>query len=196
MRKDLAIIPIEFNSSFQSCKKDMKTILEKLFTQSNPYSEDLKRLLIINTKDCLDRSNQKYNDKIKKYSLGKLKEEGYIRNKPILSFGEHEPVKAYIIINFDNFTPNATNPQFRDCTISFDILCDTNYYELDDFDTRPAAIMGVIDGILHGSKLSGIGTLQFAGAQQLILSEDIAGYTMMYLAIHGSDDRILPEEIE
>jgi hypothetical protein len=32
-------------------------------------------------------------------------------------------VLNYIIISFDNFTPNATNPEFRDNIISFDIIC-------------------------------------------------------------------------
>jgi hypothetical protein len=32
-------------------------------------------------------------------------------------------VLTYIIISFDNFTPNATNPEFRDNVISFDIIC-------------------------------------------------------------------------
>ena len=31
-----------------------ETILRKLFIESRPYSDDLKRLLVINTKDCLD----------------------------------------------------------------------------------------------------------------------------------------------
>jgi hypothetical protein len=32
-------------------------------------------------------------------------------------------VLNYILINFDNFTPNATNPQFRDNIVEFDIIC-------------------------------------------------------------------------
>jgi hypothetical protein len=32
-------------------------------------------------------------------------------------------VLNYIIISFDNFVPNATNPEFRDNLISFDIIC-------------------------------------------------------------------------
>jgi hypothetical protein len=32
-------------------------------------------------------------------------------------------VLNYIIINFDNFIPNSTNPEFRDNVIIFDIVC-------------------------------------------------------------------------
>jgi hypothetical protein len=32
-------------------------------------------------------------------------------------------VLTYIIISFDNFIPNATNPEFRNNLIEFDIIC-------------------------------------------------------------------------
>jgi len=54
MKKDLALRPIDFTSSFLSCEKDLETILRKLFVESQPYSDKLKKLLVINTKDCLD----------------------------------------------------------------------------------------------------------------------------------------------
>ena len=43
----------EIKSTFLSCEKDTEAILKKLFIDSKPYSDMLKRLLIINTKDCL-----------------------------------------------------------------------------------------------------------------------------------------------
>ena len=43
MVKDLAMKP--FQSSFLSCEKDTEIILRKLFVESRPYSDDLKRLL-------------------------------------------------------------------------------------------------------------------------------------------------------
>ena len=54
MKKDLALRPIDFTSSFLSCEKDLEAILRKLFVESQPFSNDLKRLLVINAKDCLD----------------------------------------------------------------------------------------------------------------------------------------------
>jgi hypothetical protein len=54
MKKDLVMKPTDFTSSFLSCEKDLEAILKKLFIESQPYSDDLKRLLVINTKDCLD----------------------------------------------------------------------------------------------------------------------------------------------
>ena len=191
MVKDLAMKP--FQSSFLSCEKDTEIILRKLFIESRPYSDDLKRLLIINTKDCLDdKTNSIYTQKLKEIGLKELIEKGYIRLTPKLNFGEFEEVKSYILISFDNFTPNVSNPQFRDCTVSFDIICHTDYWDLRNYQLRPLKIIGFIDGILDNSRLTGIGTFQMMGCSQLILNEKLAGYTLMYKAIHGSDDE-LPE---
>ena len=182
-------------SSFLSCEKDTETILRKLFVECRPYSEKLIRLLVLPTKDCLDNtSNQQYIDKVQSMSVAKLREEGYIILEPRIDMQEHENVKAYIIISFDNFIPNGTNPQFRDCTINFDIICHTRYWDIGDFRMRPLKIVGYIDGILNQTKLSGIGTFQFAGCSELILNEELAGYTLSYWAVHGSDDQIPAQE--
>ena len=191
MVKNLAMNP--FQSSFLSCEKDAEIILRKLFIESRPYSDDLKRLLVINTKDCLDdKTNPIYLEKIQKTTLPDLIEKGYIKLSPKLNFGEFEEVKSYILISFDNFVPNAKNPQFRDCTVTFDIMCHIDNWDLGNYRERPIKIVGFIDGILDNSKLTGIGTFQMMGCNQLILNEDLAGYTLMYKAIHGSDDE-LPE---
>lgn len=192
MRKDL--VKTNFKSSFLSCEKDAETILRKLFIESRPYSDELKRLLVINTKDCLDNTTSTiYNDKIKNMSLAKLIEEGYIRLSPKLKFGEHEEVKSYIIISFDNFT-QSSNPEFRDCTVNFDIICHTDCWDIGNYRIRPLKICGFIDGILDDVKLSGIGTFQFLGCNELVLDENLSGYTLMYQAVHGSDDLIPSEE--
>ena len=117
-------------------------------------------------------------------------DEQYIRLAPKIKFDEHEEVKSYIILSFDNFTPNETNPEFRDCTVSFDIICHTDYWDIGNFRIRPLKIAGYIDGILNECKLTGIGTFNFIGCNELILDEHLAGYTLSYRAVHGSDDRI------
>lgn len=190
MKRDLVMK--NFQSSFLSCEHDTETILRKLFVESKPYCDELKRLLVINTKDCLDNlNNEVYNNKIKEMTVGKLIDEGYIKIIPKIRFPENEEIKSYIIISYDNFTPNENNPQFRDCMVHFDILCHTDYWNIGDYRLRPLKIAGYIDGILNNTKLSGIGTFQFAGCNELILNEELSGYSLMYAAIHGSDDKIL-----
>lgn len=193
MRKDLAKPVIK--SSFLSCEKDTETILRKLFVESRPHSDVLKKLLIINTKDCLT-NNPNYQKKIDSMNLSDLRKEQYIRLEPKIKFPEHEEIKSYILISFDNFTPNENNPEYRDCTVSFDVICHTDYWDIGNYQLRPIKIVGYIDGILNNAKLSGIGTFNFAGCNELILDENLSGYTLMYRAIHDvdGDDKIPSEE--
>lgn len=195
MHKDLTLKPGQFNRSFLSVEKDLKAVLKKLFIESRPYSDDLIRLLVINTPDCLDdKDNPVYRDIFKSMSLGRLKSEGYIKITPKLDMPEHEEVKSYIVITIDDFTENATNPQFRDSMITFHIICHADCWDLGDFRLRPVQIAGYIDGILDNCRLSGIGTLQFIGCKEIALSADLAGYSIGYRMVHGSDDKLPPKE--
>ena len=190
MQRDLRMTR-PLTSSFLSCDKDAERIIRRLFIESRPYSDELKRLLVINTKDCLsDRENPIYLKKLEEMSVSRMMDEGYIKLVPKIRLPEHEEIKSYIILTFDNFTPNPTNPEFRDCLVTFDIVCHTDYWDVGDYRVRPLKIVGYIDGLLNKTKLTGIGTLQFAGCNELILSEDLSGYTLTYKAIHGSDDQI------
>ena len=152
--------PRDFKMTFLSCEKDMETIWRKLFVESRPYSDFLKRLLIIDKPDCLDKSQAQYSKIIDDYDLRKLKEEQYITNTPRVMLRNHEDKKSYITLEFDDFVPTENN-WYRDCTISFTILCHLDDWELNDYKLRPHQIAGYIDGILNNAKLSGIGTLQF-----------------------------------
>lgn len=188
MKRDV-IITQNLKSSFLSCEKDAETIIKKLFVTSKPYSDDLKRLLVINKKDCLDKSNENYQKIIENTSVKELMEEKYITLVPKIKMKEHEEIKSYIVLSFDNFTPTS-NPEYRDCTVSFDIFCHTDYWDLGDYKLRPLKIMGIIDGLLNNSKLSGIGTLQFLGSSEIVVNEEISGYTLMFQATHGNDDNL------
>lgn len=176
-----------FRSSFLSCSNDQETIWRKLLVESKPYSDKLKKLLIINAPDCLDDTQAQYQQKIREYTVKDMKHGQYIKAVPKLSFGEHEEVKSYILLEFDDFVP-TDNPMYRDCVISFSIICHLDYWEMDDYKLRPWEIAGYIDGILDNEHLSGIGTLQFIGASQLVLSEYLGGVVLRYVATHSKND--------
>lgn len=182
-------------STFLSCEKDAETIVRKLFVDSRPYSDELKRLLLINTKDCLDdRTNPVYKEKISNTSLGDMIDEGYIRMKPLIKLGENEEVRSYICLSFDNFTPNANNTYYRDHIIEIDIICHIEKWDLGNFRLRPLKITGYIDGILDQAKLAGIGTLDFITCNEIVLSEELAGYCLMYRTVNADDDKIESKE--
>lgn len=203
MRKD-AIMIKPIYSSFLTCDKDVMTILKTLFITSKPYSDYLKRLLIINNKDCLDTSNQDYQKIIDNYQLGDLIEKGYIKLDPKVVRGTHEEIKAYITVTLDGFTPNAKNPAYMDYNIFFDVICYNDAWVLNDYKVRPILICGYIDGILnsltdnnknlfnktHQSniKLSGIGQYQMIGCNQVVLNEDFSMYTLAYHGTYLTED--------
>ena len=195
MRRDV-ISTVPLKSSFLSFEKDVETILKALFVQSQPHSDGLKRLLVLNTKDCLDNTtSQVYKRILDNTTLATLIRDGYIRLNPKMRMPEHEEIKSYIIISMDNFVP-TTNPQYRDCTLTFDIICHIDCWDIGNYRQRPIKIAGYLDGLLNNAKLSGIGELQFLGMNELILNEDLAGYTLMYRATHGNDDRLPPQDLD
>lgn len=187
MKKASVLLANNFKSTFLSCETDQETIWRRLFVESRPYSDKLKRLLVLNVADCLDDSQVQYQEMINQINLQDLKDKQYLKNVPKLEFGEHEEVKAYILLEFDDFIPTS-NPQYRDCTITFSIICHLDYWELDDYKLRPYQIAGYIDGILNGTKLSGIGTLQFMGASEIVMNEYLGGIVLRYIATHSNAD--------
>ena len=204
MRKDVVTIqPLQ--SSFLAYSKDIEKILSKLFVESRPYSDYLKRLLVINQPDCLDPHNNIYTNAVTSLQVSDLRNQGYIRFSPKIKRGEFEEVKAYIIITFDNFSSNIVHPYYKDCTLSFDIVCHTDMWELTDYQVRPLAIVGYIDGVLNlltnqnkqlwgqpinNIKLSGMGEYRFLGCKRVILDEDLSLYNLSYRAMYFSEDSI------
>lgn len=185
----------KLESSFLSCEKDSALILKKLFVQDRKHARELKRLLVVNMPDCLDNLDNELYKKAEEMSVKELISKGYIRLNPKIRNDEFEEVKAYIIISMDNFITNETNPEFRDCVVNFDIICHTDYWDLGNFRQRPIKIAGYIDGVLNKTKLTGIGTFNFLGCNELILDHEYSGYTISFLAIHGEgpiggDDKI------
>lgn len=183
MQRNL-IMTQPLSSSFLSCEKDTETILRKLFIESRPYSDILKRLLVVQAQDALDET---YN--MDKYTLKTLIDEGYIVLSPKVEFDEHEQVKSFIVLNFDTFLPTS-NPEFRDCIVCIYVVCHSDFWMLKNYQQRPFKILGYIDGILNNTKLSGIGELLFEGCKETIVNQDWSFYTLTYRATHGSDDKI------
>lgn len=179
-----------FETTFLSANKDTEEIIRRLFVENKPYSEDLIRLLVINTPDCLtDKTNATYRAQVQSMSLAKLRQEGYLKLVAKIGAKENEEAKSYLIITFTNFTPTS-NHYYRNCTLAIDIQCPLDNYELNNYGIRPLMIAGYVDAILNEAKLSGIGTLQFMGMSEITLEENMGGYCMMYQSTHGADDVI------
>ena len=171
-------------SSFISIEKDMGTIVDMMLKNNR-----LKKLLYYNLENCLFQENLTEDQSLE------LIEDGYIRMVPKLYVDKD--ILNYIIISFDNFTPNMTNPEFRDNIISFDIICHFNQWQMPNFQLRPYKIAAEIDTLFNNRHLSGIGELQFLGANQILINDEFGGISLMYSAVHGEDDKInSPNELD
>ena len=172
----MKIVNYEYpHSSFLSVEKDMEIITNKFLK-----NERLKRLLYYTTPDALER------DKLTEEQTWEL----FGKNiKIVPKLYIDGSVLNYIIISFDNFTPNGENPEFRDNIISFDVICHFDQWQMKGFSLRPYKIAAEIDSMFNNKRLTGIGKLEFMGANQIILNDEFAGFSLMYQAIHGEEDK-------
>jgi hypothetical protein len=147
MKKEVYTYP---KSAFLSTEKDMSIIVNMIMKNSR-----LKKMLHYTTKDCLKRPDLTEEQTLELFGknikiVPKLYVDGSVLN--------------YIIISFNNFTPNATNPEFRNNVIEFDIVCHFDQWHLKDFELRPYKIAAEIDSMICGKHLTGIGRLEFLSA--------------------------------
>ena len=162
-------------SSFLSAEKDMNIIVDRIMK-----NDRLKKLLHYTTRDCLDRPRLTEEETAELFGKNiKLVPKLYIDGS----------VLNYMLISFDNFSRNGTNPEFRDNIIEFDIVCHYDQWQLKDFALRPYKIAAELDTMFDEQRLTGIGKLEFLGANQMILTDEYAGLCVMYKAIHGEEDK-------
>lgn len=172
MKIERAFLP---KSSFLAQEKDMNIICDQIYQNNR-----LKKLLYYTSPDALDReslteeqTSALFGKQIK--IVPKLIVDGSVLN--------------YIMITFDSFTPNGANPEFRDNTVEFDIICHYDQWPLQDYQLRPYRIAAELDAMFNNKHLTGIGELKFLGATQIMLTDEFAGLCLMYQAIHGEEDK-------
>jgi len=176
MRIDGVKIP---QSAFLSVEKDMDTITQSIFK-----NDRLCKLLI-----STDPNVNPYD-----YAVTGAEKQGLfgtsIKITPKIKI--NPDVKNYIFITFDDFTVNGSNPQFRDNAIYFDIVCHMDQWQWKNsgFALRPIRIAAEIDSMFNNQRFSGIGKLEFKCASIKNYTDEFAGISLMYEAIHSEDDKI------
>ena len=168
----------ESKSSFLSVDKDYSIIIKDILNNDN-----LCKLLYYTEKDCLKAQNLTMQQK-----MGMIEKQ--IKLVPSTKIEKECPNKLIIVM--DGFQTNDTNPEFRDCVIVFHILCHPDHWHLGDFALRPFKIAGEIDSMFDQKKMTGIGTLQFLGCDNLVMNGQMIGISLGYGAIHGVEDQINP----
>lgn len=165
-------------SSFLSTDKDLALIFQKLLDDQR-----LLKLLYYTERDALKAPDLTQDQKMSMIDK-------QLKIVPKLFIDKDCP--NYMIVTFDNYRPNATNTEYRDCTIGFDILCHPDHWNLGNFQLRPHKIAGEIDSLFNKKKLTGIGETLFVNANNLILNDQLMGMTLTYAVIHGIEDKINP----
>ena len=168
----------EKKSSFLSMDKDLALIVEKL-TQN----QTLLKLLYYSQQDYYNGQDLTMRDIQKMFHK-------QIKIIPRIIIDQECP--NYILITFTDFKPNAVNPEFKDCSLRFDILCHPDHWNLGNFALRPYKIAGEIDHIINKKKFTGIGTANLTYADNLVLNDQLMGFTLIYRMIHGVEDEINP----
>ena len=174
-------------SAFLSVEKDLSIIVDQMMK-----NDGLKRLLYYTSKDALTRPNLTTDQSLGMFGKNiKIVPKLYVDNE----------VLNYVIINFDNFVTNVKNPEFRDNIVEFDIVCHFDQWNLQDFQLRPYRIAAELDSMIDKKKLTGIGEVHFFGCSQIVLSDELAGLSLMYQTMHGflgedSQDPLNPEDEE
>lgn len=158
-------------TNFISAAQDLQSIIEKFANNMN-----ILKLLKYTTPNALSMPDLSIKEKREVINKG-------IKVIPRLPI-EEEGMASYIVITFDYFKPNLNNPYYRDNYIIIDVICQMDYWKMDDYMLRPYKIMHEIDSMLSEQKLNGIGRVEFAEATTLIINDKYAGYTLRYRVIN------------
>lgn len=163
------------SSSFLSIEKDLGILVELILKNNR-----LKKLIHYTTPNCLDQKNLTQDESLALFGKN-------VKIVPKLKV--NSDVLNYVFINFGGFTKNATNPEFRDNLLEIDIVCHYDQWTLRDFQLRPYKIAAEIDSMLNHRRLTGIGELEFVGADKIMLTDEFGGLCLLYSIIHGEEDK-------
>ena len=176
MKKNFFEFP---KSSFLGMAKDTALIMNKILSNKN-----LLKLLHYTTPDWKSQPD------LTAAQIKDLFEKKVISNVPKVDVKETK--QNYLRITYDSFTPNQTNPEYRDHLVEIKIICHFDDWDIKDFELRPYRIAGEIDSMLDNEHLTGIGVLNFIGADQDVYDDEYGGITLRYLAIRGNEDKQNP----
>ena len=163
-------------SSFLSLEKDAAIIVKEMLG-----CKDLKKLLFYEDKNCLSLP-----DLTPEQTASLIDKQIMICPKSNID----KEMMSYIIVTFDDFVPNATNPEYRDNLITFNVVCHYDSWNLGDFRLRPYKIAGQLDSLFDGKNVFGIGKLEFVGAKMIVLNDEFGGISLVYATIHGNEDKV------
>lgn len=166
-------------SSLLGMPKDAALIMNKIMG-----NQDILKLLCYGTRDWRSKPN------VTADQVAEMFKTKQISSVPKIKIDKIE--KTYLRLTYGSIVRNGSNPQYRDNTFGIDIVCHYDIWELGDFDMRPYRLAGEIDSLLDGTRLTGIGKLEFITCNPYIYDEEFAGVSLTYLATRGQEDKLRP----
>ena len=159
--------------NFAQIEQELEMIIERFAENQN-----LLKLLYYNDKDALEKediTDEKILNEILRQNIKII---------PEVKIPERQ--NSFIIITFDSYEKNYSNPEFIDNTIYIDILCplDEDILRMNKYMLRPQLIMSEIQKAIAESRLTGIGKVEFNNALALNLGT-YWGYRMNYSVINN-----------
>ena len=162
--------------SYKNIEKDLAYLVTKIME-----NETLLKLLSLR-EDQVEPLTQKEKKEIV---------DACIKIVPKIEMIDEEKPWSYIVITFDNITPNESNSEYRDKVLFFDVVCHFDTWNMGDFKLRPYQIVGELDKMFDKKALADSFTMNFVGTTSLTVDDNIAGLIHTYSATYGVNrDRV------
>jgi hypothetical protein len=145
---------------------DLKSIINKILKNDN-----LVKLIYYNTPSIENQQNLTNEQKVSLINT---------QIKMVPKIDKDLDFKNYVIVQFDKFVSFDEGTEFKQFLLNFDIICHSDFWIMDDYMLRPFKIMNEIDSMFNKSKLNSFGPVTFLSAEQLILNENLMGYSLFY----------------
>lgn len=136
----------------------------------------LKKLLLIPTRDCLSITDAETTAKIESMSFDLLCEKGYIRFEigPIDAF---EAQDCYICVKKEK-KKNIFGEDSND--LNFTVICKNEIADMEDYRTRHIEICSVLNEMLNGKEIAGVGNTYFMMCKPNAISDDYSSCTIWF----------------
>lgn len=154
---------------FENAGKNFHLIARRLME-----NERLLKLLVITSPNA-DSSSVSITDEQRSAVFG-----DNIRLIPVID--KDVDMKNYVLIQGGAFTP-TDNEMYVNYMITFDVICNVRNWMMEDYTPRPYKIMQEIDDIVKNTKLASMGPCLFAGASNLVINEENAGFSLTYYVV-------------